>query len=196
MEDLSKQQMRKKFRQERKSLSKYQQSSASHSISSQLTQLILESNAQTVACYLPNDGEVDLRHFIQQCWSKNISVCLPVLHPFSSGYLLFIDYPANSRLAQNQFGIFEPNWDVNQVRCLGDIDIIFSPLVAFSEDGNRLGMGGGYYDRTLSCLDRLLKKPTLAGIAHDCQQAALLPTEIWDIPMDWIVTPTRVIRSN
>ena len=70
------------------------------------------------------------------------------------------------------------------------------PLVGFDNKGNRLGMGGGFYDRTLANLDRLSYRPLLIGVAHDCQQADALPVMQWDIPLNAIVTPTQTIRIS
>jgi 5-formyltetrahydrofolate cyclo-ligase len=68
------------------------------------------------------------------------------------------------------------------------------PLVGFDETGNRLGMGGGYYDRTLSYLRQRKhwRRPRLVGIAHECQKVDALAPSPWDVPLDMIVTEERV----
>jgi 5-formyltetrahydrofolate cyclo-ligase len=71
-----------------------------------------------------------------------------------------------------------------------EIDIIFTPLVAFDAEGNRLGMGGGFYDRTLENWQQT-GRPFPVGLAHDCQQVEMIPTEIWDIPLPALITPSR-----
>ena len=71
-----------------------------------------------------------------------------------------------------------------------ELDVILMPLVGFDNDGNRLGMGGGYYDRTLAYTRHAIKKPVLIGVAHDLQRVDRLPYASWDIPLNAIVTPT------
>ena len=72
-------------------------------------------------------------------------------------------------------------------------EVLIVPLVAFDARGNRLGYGGGFYDRTLERLRA--KRPTLAiGFAFDAQEADALPLEPTDQPLDLIVTESRVLR--
>ena len=66
------------------------------------------------------------------------------------------------------------------------------PLLAVDARGNRLGYGAGHYDRTLAELGSVLK----IGLAWDCQVVDALPAEPWDVPLDWIATPTRLIRCD
>ena len=153
--------------------------------------------------------------FIQWCWQHNKNVYLPVLHPFSSGHLLFLHYQPSSIMQQNKYGILEPKLDVRLIKNVNDIDIIFTPLVAFDQTGNRLGMGGGFYDRTLStwfkryCLesnesvensgsntDEKLLKPYPIGLAHDIQLIDEVPSQLWDIPLPEIVTPSMQYVFN
>jgi len=88
-------------------------------------------------------------------------------------------------LARNKFGILEP---ISGRYChLTDIDLVLVPLVAFDHAGNRLGMGGGYYDRTFA--SQLGKKsPVLCGVAHRFQQVADLTPQKWDFPLDFVAT--------
>ena len=84
-------------------------------------------------------------------------------------------------MKQNQFGIWEPKLNVQNVLPLNELDILFTPLVAFDKQGNRLGMGGGFYDRTLQNWQNKSFIPV--GLAHQCQQVENLPTEYWDVPL-------------
>ena len=77
-----------------------------------------------------------------------------------------------------------------------DLDLVCSPLVAFDLAGNRLGMGGGYYDRTFSqhqFVRQGQKPPYVLGLAHDCQQHDNLPIAPWDMPIKEIITPSRTL---
>lgn len=127
--------------------------------------------------------------FIEHCWQHNIEVYLPVLHPFSAGNLLFLRYLPTTAMTTNKYGISEPKLDVTQVLPANALDVIYTPLVAFDGQGNRMGMGGGYYDRTLAANPHI----TTIGIAHDCQQVAKLQVQPWDMPLQRIITPTQII---
>jgi len=72
------------------------------------------------------------------------------------------------------------------------------PLVAFDRQGYRLGMGGGYYDRSLAfrCSRRQWLKPTLVGVAHSCQEHPSLPHEYWDVPLAYIITEQEIITPS
>lgn len=165
--------------------------------------------SKKVALYRSFDGELDTQAFIDHLWSQGIEVYLPVLHPFSESHLLFLRYTLDSCMTSNRFGIAEPSLDVQSVCPLMQLDIIFTPLVAFDAQGNRLGMGGGFYDRTLASVltnyphskatkksknnvMRSRQKPRVIGLALDEQESPALPTETWDIPLPQILTPTRL----
>lgn len=145
--------------------------------------------AHTVAVFLSFDGELDTRPLIDQLWRAGKRVYLPVLHPFSPGNLLFLHYHPSSDLVVNRLKIREPKPDVRDVLPLSQLDVLVTPLVAFDADGQRLGMGGGFYDRTLQNWRQHRLQPV--GYAHDCQQVDALPTEQWDIPLPAVITPSK-----
>jgi 5-formyltetrahydrofolate cyclo-ligase len=184
--------IRKVIRAKRKSLSQSFQKKASNDLLSTLTNNVVVKNAQHIALYLANDGEVDLQPFIRWCWQQKKQVYLPVIHPFCSGHLLFLLYEENSIMIKNHYGIFEPKLSINKVCPLPQLDLLFTPLVAFDSKGARLGMGGGFYDRTLANWQQHQVYPI--GLAHDCQQVAEVPVENWDIPLPKIITPTRTFN--
>ena len=100
--------------------------------------------ANTVALFLSFDGELDTQPLIDQLWRAGKKVYLPVLHPFSKGNLLFLHYHPHSELVVNRLKITEPKLDVRDVLPLSQLDVLITPLVAFDEQGQRLGMGGGF----------------------------------------------------
>lgn len=146
--------------------------------------------AYTVAVFLSFDGELDTRPLIDRLWRAGKRVYLPVLHPFSPGNLLFLHYHPESELVVNRLNISEPKLDVRDVLPLERLDVLVTPLVAFDTQGQRLGMGGGFYDRTLQNWQQHGLQPV--GYAHDCQQVDALPSEEWDIPLPTVVTPSRL----
>ena len=187
----NRQQIRQVIRSRRQQISPEQQTSASQILIEQFKQHPLISRAERIALYLATDGELDTSPVIEWCWQQHIAVCLPVLHPFSKGHLLFLHFTADSPMSTNRFGIIEPQLNCQQIVPLSSIDIICTPLVAFDQQGNRLGMGGGFYDRTLTKWHHQRLGPYPIGLAHDCQEVDSVPTEHWDVPLPEILTPTR-----
>ncbi|MDR7122898.1 5-formyltetrahydrofolate cyclo-ligase [Rheinheimera soli] len=187
----SRQQLRQHIRNLRRSLSAEQQQQASFDLVQQLLPRPEVQHAQHIALYLSNDGELDTTPLINSLWQLGKTLYLPLLHPVVPGYLVFQLYSPDSQLKPNQFGIGEPELNCSLLCPVDQLDLIFAPLVAFDSEGQRLGMGGGFYDRTLSQLDSAATKPKLIGLAHDCQQVESVPVEAWDIPLPAICTPTK-----
>ena len=178
-------QLRQQIRKTRANLTALQQQQAEDSITQQALALIEERNAQHIALYLSFDGEISTDKLIKILWAQGKLVYLPVLHPFNPNHLLFLRYLPDTPMLKNKFGIWEPKFNVQNVLPLDELDILFTPLVAFDKQGNRLGMGGGFYDRTLQNWQNSSFIPV--GLAHQCQQVEQLPTEAWDVPLHQIL---------
>ena len=178
-------QLRQQIRKTRANLTALQQQQAEDSITQQALALIEERNAQHIALYISFDGEISTDKLIKILWAQGKQVYLPVLHPFKPNHLLFLRYLPDTPMCQNKFGIWEPKLNVQNVLPLKELDILFTPLVAFDKQGNRLGMGGGFYDRTLQNWRNSSFTPV--GLAHQCQQVEQLPTEVWDVPLHQIL---------
>ncbi len=185
-------QIRQQIRQRRQQLTPQQQQQFSQQLLQQLQTLSAIQDAKNIAIYLSNDGEINTQACIEWLWQQGKNVLLPVLHPFSAGHLLFLHYRPDSQLISNKYGIIEPKLAQTEVCPITDIDIIFTPLVAFDQHGQRLGMGGGYYDRTLTAWFNRPQQQTAIGLAHNCQQVDNLPQQTWDIPLPTIVTPEQI----
>lgn len=183
--------LRKTIRAKRQSLTDEQQYQAARDVLAHFQDADCIRQAQRIALYLSVDGELNTQPLIEHCWREGKAVYLPVIHPFSKGHLLFLHYHPDSTLVANRYGILEPRLNVLDVLPAHRLDVICTPLVAFDDRGQRLGMGGGYYDRTLApwYASRCGAKPV--GIAHDCQQVSALPVEAWDVPLPEILTPSR-----
>ncbi|WP_140921507.1 5-formyltetrahydrofolate cyclo-ligase [Limnobaculum xujianqingii] len=181
--------LRKKVRQLRNSLTPEQQHSAAQILCQKLCNHPKIKTSQHISLFLSFDGEIDTRPLILALWQQKKSLYLPVLHPFSPGHLLFLHYTPETPMVSHPFGIQEPRLNVQSVLPVSQLDVIITPLVAFDAQGNRLGMGGGYYDRTLKNWRNNGSWPI--GVAHDCQQVDALSCEDWDIPLPEIITPSR-----
>lgn len=140
-----------------------------------------------IAVYYPIGSEIDPSPIVEQCWQKNITVCLPCITEGERG-LKFVKWDKSTALTSAKFGTMEPE---DQTVTL-DPDILIVPLLAFDQRGNRMGYGQGYYDETL-CLLRLKKDILAIGLAY-AEQAVLLalPTEPHDQKLDIVITPQRV----
>ena len=185
-------QLRKEIRQRRNALAVMEQSNAAIALTKRLSTHSQILQAKRIAIYLSNDGELSTANFIDWCWQNNKEVYLPVVHPFSKGNLLFLHYQEDTKLIGNRYGILEPKLDVTMVCPLDQLDIICTPLVAFDDSGARLGMGGGFYDRSLAQWQQNKTYPL--GLAHDCQLVDTVPVEGWDIPLPEIITPSKNYR--
>ena len=178
-------QLRQQIRKTRANLTALQQQQSEDSITQQALAFIEERNAQHIALYISFDGEISTDKLIKNLWAQDKHVYLPVLHPFNPNHLLFLRYLPDTPMLKNKFGIWEPKLNVQNVLPLKELDILFTPLVAFDKQGNRLGMGGGFYDRTLQNWRNSSFIPV--GLAHQCQQVEQLPTEVWDVPLHQIL---------
>jgi 5-formyltetrahydrofolate cyclo-ligase len=147
-------------------------------------------NSRHIATYLAADGEIDPSPLMDCLWSMGRTLYLPVLVPFAHGKLWFARYRPGDVLVKNRYGIPEPrHLELIKPRTL---DLVLMPLVAFDAAGHRIGMGGGFYDRSFAFLHtrRHWRKPTLIGLAYQFQrQRAIVPSD-WDVPMNAIATET------
>lgn len=187
--------IRRQMRQQRRSLSLYQQQEAAIALWLQFRNSYLFLNSKRIALYLANDGEIDPSFLAHNLLSYKRTLFLPCIDPVGSNRLQFAAYSQKTRLRPNRFGISEPQLTSSTTTKPVCMDLVLLPLVAFDSVGNRLGMGGGFYDRTFAFKKRAKGLgPKLIGLAHECQQADSLTTQSWDIPLDGILTDQRFIQ--
>jgi len=143
-------------------------------------------SAQSVACYLSTEDEVDVLPIISRCWAASKRVYLPVTAP--GRRLRFVEVLRKTRLRRSSFGLFEPQ-EGDEIDPL-EIDTVVVPMVAFDDAGCRIGMGGGYYDTTFRALrrPRALRTPKLIGVAFECQKVQKIKANPWDIAVCEVLT--------
>lgn len=182
--------LRQQLRATRRSLGEEEQALLSQSAVQQLIHHRVFLAADHIACYLPNDGELDLTYLISQAWSMGKSVYLPVLSIHHRNHLHFLSYQPDDKLVTNRFGIPEPVMHPHNMIDIKRLDLVLMPLVGFDSSGNRLGMGGGFYDRSFAFLRRRQhwRKPRLIGAAYDCQEVKQINSKPWDVPLSGIMT--------
>lgn len=194
--------LRREMRHRRRTLTPLQQKKAAAALKSRILAMPEFIRAKRVALYLPNDGEIDPGFLIQQAQKMGKTCYLPVLQPLADNRLWFVQYDRNTPMTRNRFGIPEPRLRgfANNMRnrCRPEnLDLVLFPLVAFDTDGGRMGMGGGFYDRTFAFTrQRQFGKPALIGLAHECQRVNSLPTAHWDIPLQAVVSDQAIYRAG
>ena len=187
---LTRPQLRRALRQARRALTAAQQRDAARDLYRQLAQHPLFRRARHIALYLPNDGEIDPRLLLREAQRRGKRTYLPVLHAWPRTRMVFQRIAPGERLRANRFGIPEPRIDRRRQRPVWALDLVMLPLVGFDDAGGRLGMGGGFYDRSLAYQARrqTWKKPRLLGLAHECQKVDRLVQASWDVPLSGTVT--------
>jgi len=190
--------LRRKIRTARRALSRQEQRAHSRAISRILTSLNLYRNSQRIALYIDTDGAVDTSDLLSTASKHGKRRYLPVLRSPLKHSLWFAEYMQRDRLLCNRFGIEEPDPGKRHPIQPWGLDLIVAPLVAFDASGNRLGMGGGFYDRTFAYLRHrsIWCRPKLIGIAHELQKVECPRPEKWDIPLDGVVTEARFYRPK
>ncbi|MCK5395527.1 MAG: 5-formyltetrahydrofolate cyclo-ligase [Gammaproteobacteria bacterium] len=189
--------IRRLKRTQRQSLTTDAQQQHSQSLCQNITKTKAYKNSRHIACYIANDGEIDPFLLIEHAVFSGKTVYFPVLSPLKNS-LYFAPYTAGEPLKFNRFSIPEPVCHPSNWKTAQQLDLLLLPLVAFDRHGNRMGMGGGFYDRTLAYLRHRQhwRKPVLMGLAHEIQKVEQLSTQSWDIPLDYIVTENRLYKAN
>lgn len=173
------------IRQKRRELSLSERQIAQKAIYQQIADHPAVQTAKNIAIFLSFDGEVNTKPIIEYLWQQNKSVYLPIIHPFVPKHLLFLNYTTETPLIKNQFGILEPPLKVLNVIPFQNLDIIFTPLVAFDTRGYRMGMGGGFYDRMLENYREQQILPI--GLAFACQKVEKIVNKPWDVKLPEII---------
>ncbi|RFA31253.1 5-formyltetrahydrofolate cyclo-ligase [Alkalilimnicola ehrlichii] len=178
----SKFELRRHLRQRRRALSLRQRHQASQALCKRLGQSALFRRSHRIAAYWPVDGEMDVTPLIEQALRQGKRVYLPCLAGFGPGRLWFRRYRGcKEPMSPNRFGIDEPTR--GERISAKQLDLVLAPLLAFDRQGNRLGMGGGFYDRTFAFLGkrRAWRQPRIVGTAYAFQEVPELPAEPWDV---------------
>ncbi|WP_082890241.1 5-formyltetrahydrofolate cyclo-ligase [Halotalea alkalilenta] len=200
--DADRRQLRRRLRARRRSLGAQAQRIAARRLARRLLAEPRLRHVRHLALYLPSDGEIDPTPLIALLARRGVRIYLPVLRPLVENRLWFVRLTRRTRLAPNRFGIAEPQTraSAHPARRLPAwaLGAVLLPLVGFDARGERLGMGGGFYDRSLGFVRRGVgRRPRLYGLAHALQQVERLPVAPWDVPLDAVVSDAgRVVPSH
>ena len=182
----------------RRALTPGQQRIAAQELLKQILKHPLYLNSRRIAFYLPNDGEIDPTPSLTDALVRGKSCYLPVLYRGGENRLLFGRTFATDQMKPNRFGIPEPDIAKYGWVFANQLDLILAPLVAFDDQGNRIGMGGGFYDSSLRQLrhDRNWQRPYVLGLAHEFQHVDSIGRNDWDVPLRGAITDKQVYHFN
>jgi 5-formyltetrahydrofolate cyclo-ligase len=184
--------LRKQLRHQRRAVSDFQQKQAQQKILQQLIRLKSFQHAKKVGVYLHAFGEVNTNQIIEYCFKQHKQVYLPMICTMNQQLhwiRISLQQYRNKRFSYHPFGMQEPM--AGRGVHVSTLDFLIMPLLACDIYGTRIGMGGGFYDKTLASAPN---KPFRLGIAHDFQliQQRLL-REAWDQPLDALLTPSEYL---
>lgn len=181
--------LRIQLRQRRRELPAAARIEAADQLATRLLSLPFAPRSGPVAGYWAMDGEIAL-HRWQLTLPQDVVYCLPVLH---EQVLRFAPWRPGQPLRQNRFGIPEPDLDAADSLAAEQMALVVTPLVGFDDTGGRLGMGGGWYDRSFAFRHDHPAPPWLVGAAFAVQQVPAVPIAPWDVSVDAICTDASTI---
>ncbi|QLH42570.1 MAG: 5-formyltetrahydrofolate cyclo-ligase [Coxiellaceae bacterium] len=147
---MDRQQLRRQLLAQRRQLSPAFMQHAASQISQQIVVNPIFLRSHRIAFYLATKNELDPTPLLVRAWEMGKQCYLPILHPLSHNKLWFAPYHPNDRLVKNHYGILQPTLSSSPLLPAWALNLVIVPMVGFDSDGNRLGMGKGYYDRTFA----------------------------------------------
>ncbi len=174
--------VRRQYAAERKAYTEVYRTEENEAVTAHFLQSALYHNARTVMCYVSMRAEVDTHSLVQTMLRDGKTVCVPQMTGRNGQMRAVIIHSWDDLNSVGSFGILEPSEDVRSIEP-NEIDLIVVPGIAFTQSGQRLGMGGGYYDRFLANTQAVRM-----GFAFSCQIKQSLPNDVWDMKMDYLVT--------
>ncbi len=148
--------------------------------------------ARSIAAYFAVNGEIGLDPVIEHALSQGKQVFLPNLDQQA---LRFAPYFHGQKMRSNKFRLPEPDVDSGDMLAPDVLELVLVPLVVFDADCNRIGMGGGFYDRSFAFRkDPSNAEPVLIGVAHELQRVERIVPQDWDVRLDMIVTEQAIYR--
>ena len=179
--------IRQEFREKRRRLSLEQLNEHGLAVRSCLLNAQLAMQTKLVAGYLGDDGELDLQATFEYLWSQAVEISVPKIQDRS---MYFVRHRKDESMTTNRFGIAEPQSD--QIVEIDKHCVVLFPGVAFSYSGQRLGRGGGYYDRYFTEHEAMVK----IGVAHSLQLVDELPSHAHDVKLDAVVSEQGWAYAN
>lgn len=156
--------------------------------------MTLLGDARHVAGYYAFGAEVDLSLLMATLGRQEKHTYVPIVLP--EFRMQFARVDEATPITLNRYGIKEPQVDESTCRDASQLDAVLVPLVGFDEGCNRMGMGGGYYDRNFAHRHNTQGPPLLIGVAYEMQCVNSVHAQSWDVPLDYVVTETRILKRS
>ncbi|MCH7337909.1 5-formyltetrahydrofolate cyclo-ligase [Acinetobacter sp. NIPH 2699] len=187
--------LRKQLRLRRRQLTHFQQKQAEQQVLNQLRRLNAFKSATKIGLYLHAFGEIHTQKIIELCFQHKKQVYLPMICNMNQKLVwvkISVNQYKNKRLSHHPLGMKEPM--ASRGKHISTLDLLIMPLLACDHLGTRIGMGGGFYDRTLATAKH---HPYRLGLAHSFQYVDTpLFRQKWDQPLDALLTPTQQYRFS
>ena len=189
--------LRKELKRRRRQLSEHERLAAANAAIGHVVRHPRYRSARRIAAFVGSHGELDPLPLLNHAAAHGKTCYLPVLHPFQSGRLWFCRWQPGEPMRVNRFGITEPLPHWKRIIPPRNLDLVLIPLLGFDDACHRLGMGAGFYDRTLAFVLRThhARRPFLLGFAHATQRVPSLINRPWDVPLDAIATDQGILAS-
>ncbi|MEO6103207.1 MAG: 5-formyltetrahydrofolate cyclo-ligase [Pseudoxanthomonas sp.] len=185
--------LRAELRAQRRAIPAPQRIAAADDLANRLLDLAFAPSSGYVAGYWAMDGEIAL-HSWQLRLPRDAVYCLPVLHDDNA--LRFAPWRPGDPLVTNRFGIPEPDVEPASALPPQAMSLVVMPLVGFDHAGRRLGMGGGWYDRSFAFRNKAMPPPWLVGAGFDAQSVDALENQPWDVRPDAICTESTTLLAE
>ena len=182
-----KQEIRDAVQSRRRALSEIDLARETHGFTEQLKLLVTAREARQVSCYFPVVGEPNTLPFLEWARAEGIGILLPISR--EDGLLDWVPY-SGPDAEPGLFGIPEPAGEPLSPLAVNDVELMIIPASAVDTDGNRLGWGRGYFDKSLGSMDQ---RPPVFAVVREDEVLHDVPTELHDVPITGAVTPERVV---
>lgn len=187
--------LRAELRAKRRAVTPVRRTLASEQVARNLARAVYLRPGLRVALYASFPEELDSAPLIEVARRHGCRVFLPRINR-RNGRIRFLEAAPGGRESVNHLGIVEPFG----TRAIGArwLDVVVQPLVGFDEYGLRLGMGGGFYDRTFAWrnIHRSWHGPRLVGVAYAFQEVPRITAAAYDVRMDAVVTDKGIVRCR
>ncbi|MCP4188864.1 MAG: 5-formyltetrahydrofolate cyclo-ligase [Gammaproteobacteria bacterium] len=178
-------QLRQRNRKLRADICEDDLENAATSLYQQIIQLEAYRRARHIAAYFAVNGEIGLNPVIDHALARGKKIYLPNLDRKT---LRFSPYFREQKMRINYFKLPEPDVGDDEMLQPDELDLVLAPLVVFDANCNRIGMGGGFYDRSFAFRKQGVDKPLLIGVAHELQKVEVIEPQEWDVRLDMVVT--------
>jgi 5-formyltetrahydrofolate cyclo-ligase len=181
-------QLRRELRERRRAIVGHARALAARRVARWIDVSGLLRHGARIGLFLSSREEIDTAPLLKLARTRGCHIYLPRITSTRHAQMRFITFKAGNALRSGPWGMIEPvSGATISARAL---DVVFVPLVGFDEDGQRIGMGKGFYDRHFAHRRHLLRlrRPLLVGVAYETQRVPALPHAPHDVTLDGIVT--------